>query len=255
MRVRFRLAIGAPQSPLTRWIVLSLLAHLLGALLWIGVTRRSAPRKPPLPESISVVLAAAPRVAKARAAGGGPRVTAPQPTPPAVPPKPLPTRKPALENKPLAKPPPKPTPSTSQDTQPSAVPVTANPPPAPSGSAGTAGAGSTVGDEGASVSAVDLGGSELAWYRDAVSGRLYETWRQPLLDAVRDALEVQIRFAIAPDGRVVDPRVDRSSGVPSLDRSALRAVSDVSPLPPLPRGWRDSPLEASFVFRLFPEDR
>ena len=60
-------------------------------------------------------------------------------------------------------------------------------------------------------------------------------------------------FEIARDGSVRGTRIDTSSGVPSLDRSALRAVSDASPLPPLPATWKDATLPAVFVFRLYPD--
>jgi TonB family protein len=48
-------------------------------------------------------------------------------------------------------------------------------------------------------------------------------------------------------------RVEQTSGVPSLDRSALRAVADATPLPPLPKNWGPPVLPATFVFRLHPE--
>ena len=35
----------------------------------------------------------------------------------------------------------------------------------------------------------------------------------------------------------------------AFDRSALRAVADASPLPPLPLEWREPTLAAAFVFR------
>jgi TonB family protein len=64
---------------------------------------------------------------------------------------------------------------------------------------------------------------------------------------------VTVAFDILRDGTVENLVVAQSSGVASLDRSALRAVVDASPLPPHPSTWRDASMPATFVFRLHPE--
>jgi len=43
-----------------------------------------------------------------------------------------------------------------------------------------------------------------------------------------------VHFQIQRDGTIVDPRVVTTSGLPFVDRAALRAVLASSPLPPLP---------------------
>jgi protein TonB len=43
--------------------------------------------------------------------------------------------------------------------------------------------------------------------------------------------EALVEFRITPDGAPVDVRTARSSGHPSLDRAALRAVAEAAPLP------------------------
>ena len=70
----------------------------------------------------------------------------------------------------------------------------------------------------------------------------------------REKLEVTIAFEILRDGDVGNVRIASSSGVPSLDRSALRAVVDASPLPPLPSSWREPSVSAQFLFRWLPGD-
>jgi TonB family protein len=113
-----------------------------------------------------------------------------------------------------------------------------------------------VGDDAADVGGGLAGGesdSELAWYRSSVTAALYGNWRRPVLSGLRETLEVTIEFEILRDGNVRDVRVTATSGVPSLDRSALRAVADAAPLPPVPSHWRDSSIPARFVFRLHPE--
>ncbi|NIM01051.1 MAG: TonB family protein [Acidobacteria bacterium] len=63
-----------------------------------------------------------------------------------------------------------------------------------------------------------------------------------------------ISFDIQKNGTVTGLQVARSSGVPALDRSALRAVADASPLPRLPPAWRGSSMTAAYVFEITPED-
>ena len=87
-----------------------------------------------------------------------------------------------------------------------------------------------------------------------VKRALYARWQRPILSGLRQEAEVRVGFEILRDGTVRNPRVDRSSGVPALDRSALRAVVDASPLPALPTHWTEPTLPAGFVFRLYPEE-
>ena len=86
-----------------------------------------------------------------------------------------------------------------------------------------------------------------------MTAALYSNWQRPILSGLREEAEVTVAFDIQRDGRIARLRVETGSGVPSLDRSALRAVSDASPLPALPSNWREPTLEALFVFRLYPE--
>ena len=111
-------------------------------------------------------------------------------------------------------------------------------------------------DRSVAEQAVDgLAGGDLqfAWYRASVTAALYSNWRKPILEGIRESREARVVFEILRDGSVRGLRVERPSGVPSLDRSALRAVADAAPLPPLPPGWREPVLSAGFVFRLYPE--
>ncbi|MBS2010399.1 MAG: TonB C-terminal domain-containing protein [Cyanobacteria bacterium SZAS TMP-1] len=43
-------------------------------------------------------------------------------------------------------------------------------------------------------------------------------------------------FSIQRDGRIVEPEIVESSGNPTIDQSALKALADASPLGPLPKG-------------------
>jgi TonB family protein len=103
------------------------------------------------------------------------------------------------------------------------------------------------------VSAGGFEDASLAWYRSALANALYGAWKRPIVSGLTQAVEVRVSFEIMRDGNVRGLRIDESSGVPMLDRSALRAVSDASPLPALPATMGAPYVPASIVFRLYPE--
>ena len=245
-RVRIVARFGGTSSELSPYVMISLLGHVVFVvvLLFLPHLRPSKP----LPDNPLVVdLVAAPRPARAEArtpATPPPPAESPPPdvarmetrTPPPV--KPLPEKiEPAQDPKPREEPEPQPPPRR---------PLTD---PAP----GEASEG-LVGDDGASsIAPLEGGDVEFAWYRSAVTAALYGRWRRPLLDRLLEPIEVQVSFEIHRNGSVQGLRMDRSSGVPTLDRSAIRAVTDANPLPPLPPTWRDPVLPATFIFRIHPE--
>ncbi|HEY3202812.1 MAG TPA: TonB family protein [Thermoanaerobaculia bacterium] len=57
-----------------------------------------------------------------------------------------------------------------------------------------------------------------------------------------------IHFQIERDGTITDPRIVTSSGLPFVDRAALRAVLASSPLPPLPAEYGGPHLGIQVVF-------
>jgi TonB family protein len=95
------------------------------------------------------------------------------------------------------------------------------------------------------------------WYVGLVVARLSNAWRQrPVLPAGSDARRVIVGFTVQRDGRVTDAHVVAPSGYAPLDHSALRAVTSIAKLPPLPRQYERDQLSARFVFELLPpEDR
>jgi TonB family protein len=105
---------------------------------------------------------------------------------------------------------------------------------------------------GGAITSLDLGQMEHAWYRDSVVAALQTAWARPVLAGAEENWEVTVAFEIVRDGSARNPRLVAPSGVPSLDRSALRAVADASPFPPLPASWREPAVTAQIVFRLYP---
>ena len=243
--MRIRIVTGSRTSPRRKFIVGSLAVHVLVAtvLVWLPDLRGGA-RIPPNAVVVELV-GGLPLAPVAAAAAPEPSPAQPQPPPEGVrmeQPEPRPTerRRPA---KPTAEPRPTPPPRRA--------PASAAGDSGPADATGSAVAGSAA--AGASVSVFEGGDAAFAWYRASVTNALYQHWRRPILSGLREPLEVRVAFEIMRDGNVRGLRTEVSSGVPSLDRSALRAISDASPLPPLPSTMRDPYLPASFVFRLYPE--
>jgi len=47
----------------------------------------------------------------------------------------------------------------------------------------------------------------------------------------------RVRFVVLKSGKVEEIRLEESSGIPSFDRAALRAMYAANPLPPLPPAY------------------
>ncbi|OGF99202.1 MAG: hypothetical protein A2Z86_06825 [Candidatus Glassbacteria bacterium GWA2_58_10] len=76
--------------------------------------------------------------------------------------------------------------------------------------------------------------------------KISRNWRNPY----NETAEATIYFRVLRDGTITDSRVEQSSGIPSFDRAALRAVVNSSPLVPLPPDYTDAQLTVhiDFVF-------
>jgi len=242
MRIRIRFRGRGPRTggPRSSFVVFSFVGHLLvvaAVLLFPSLRKR-----PPMPDpSIMVELIAQP----------APRTTPPAPTPPApVEPEPAPEPEPTesvtvqTTQPKITKKPPKP----EAKARPRPDPRPATPAPAPAAAERLPEA-----EPGPVGGGFENVGAEFDWYRDAVLRALYRHWRQPMLTGLREPVEVGVAFEILRDGRTRNVRLESPSGIPSLDRSALRTVQEAS-LPPLPSSWLRMSEKAYFIFRLFPDD-
>jgi protein TonB len=88
-------------------------------------------------------------------------------------------------------------------------------------------------------------GGRFPWYVESVQRRISSNW---LLSGVRWAPRVEISFEILRNGTVVNIQMTRSSGVPSVDRSAIRAIQDSSPLDRLPSEYSGDKVFVEFWF-------
>ncbi len=242
-RVRVVARVGSTSSPLQSYVMLSLFGH--AAFVAAMVILPSFRSKPAIPPDAFMVELVAPAPVRAQPQT---QVTQPPVTPPPKQPRPEPTDNVSATTvkpetpKPL---PEKIEPSPAATTPPRPVP-TQQPLP------GDAGA-PTDEDTGGNIDVALEGNFQFAWYQASLKAAVYSQWRKPILEGIVEAREVRVTFEILRDGSIQNLRVEQSSGLRTLDRSALRAVSDAAPLPSLPRNWAESYLSAGFTFRLYPE--
>jgi len=229
-----------PTSPRSRYYLISGGLHVAFAVVLI-LSPLLRPSRPVIDSPLIVdVVGSLPEPAQATA-----RVEPAKPEPvPQPPPEPAEGVRAASEDVP-AKPEPKepeekPEPATVQPKP--ATPPAETPQPASVGAQGVGGA----------ITSVGLGEMEHAWYRDSVVAALQSRWVRPVLERGEENWTVTVAFEIVRDGSARNARVEVASGVPSLDRSALRAIADASPFPPLPSSWREPTVTAQIVFRLDP---
>ena len=93
-------------------------------------------------------------------------------------------------------------------------------------------------------------GTRLGWYADLIRQRVAEKWRTQDLDPRLNNLDAVVTFDIRKDGSVANVRLIQRSGNYSMDNSAVRAVSEASPLEPLPKEFERSVASVEFQFKL-----
>ncbi len=109
-------------------------------------------------------------------------------------------------------------------------------------------AGSTKGGFGFTGSGGDFG-SQFAWYVQAVQRKVTENWLKYEVDPrVSDAKRVYLTFDIARDGHPSHVEIEQSSGVPTLDVSARRALERIDTFGPLPADYSGSKVSVEFWF-------
>jgi TonB family protein len=97
---------------------------------------------------------------------------------------------------------------------------------------------------------VELPDFKFPFYLKLLQGKISSVWSPPAIDISHQSKEVIISFVLFQTGRIEDIQVEQSSGNSFFDQAALRAVYMASPLPPLPRGFREPNLKVHFSFVL-----
>ncbi len=92
-------------------------------------------------------------------------------------------------------------------------------------------------------------GDRYGTYVNAITRAISNNWLKSLVDArIQRAPRVYLTFDIGRDGTISNLGVKQSSGIPSLDRSAQRAVLASNPLLPLPSEYRGGSVNVIFYF-------
>jgi protein TonB len=92
-------------------------------------------------------------------------------------------------------------------------------------------------------------GTKFAWYVQGVQRTVSQNWLKYEIDPrITTAERVYVTFDIARDGHPANVRVEQSSGVPSLDISAVRALQRIDTFGPLPPEYSGSKVSVEFWF-------
>ena len=94
---------------------------------------------------------------------------------------------------------------------------------------------------------LDVSDFPFTYYLRQIQQKVSEKWVHPARTAER-GLRVLVLFEISRDGQIATPEVEKSSGNVWYDQSALRAVMDAAPFPPLPQEFQAESLRVHFGF-------
>jgi protein TonB len=138
------------------------------------------------------------------------------------------------------KPKPEPEPETNQVAFGEGGPV--------SGPYGSFAAGGAKGGFGITGSGGDFG-TRYGWYVQIIQRKVSENWLKYEVDPnVTSAQRVYIVFDVARDGHPSNVQVEQSSGVPSLDISATRALQRIDTFGPLPSDYSGNKISVEYWF-------
>lgn len=92
-------------------------------------------------------------------------------------------------------------------------------------------------------------GTKYAWYVRVIQQKVSENWLKYEVDPrITTAQRVYITFDVARDGHPTNVHVEQSSGVPSLDISATRALQRIDTFGPLPSDYPGSKISVEYWF-------
>ncbi len=228
---------------LRRCTAVALGIHGLLVLAAWALPRLRQPEKTPI-EYVAVQIVPAARLGVARPRPAQPPPAAavkPEPKPVAPPDVAPPKETPTLREPSAAKAPPKPAPAAPPQPIAQTAPVEAEPE-VQGSERGSANALAL----GAAVAGLDNPDFVYGYYVDQMLAMIQRNWVRPM---VGSGVEATVHYRIQRDGRIVEVRIANSSGINSFDLAALRAVQASTPLPPLPRAFREGSLGVNLIFR------
>jgi protein TonB len=117
-----------------------------------------------------------------------------------------------------------------------------------SGPYGSFAAGGAKGGFGVTGGGGDFG-TRFGWYVQIIQQKISENWLKYEVDPkVTGGQRVYITFDVARDGDPYNVQVEQSSGVPSLDISATRALQRIDTFGPLPSDYNGSKISVEYWF-------
>lgn len=87
------------------------------------------------------------------------------------------------------------------------------------------------------------------WFTQAFN-KINSNWHNRV--AYSGALVCVVSFQVIKSGRVIEVRVEESSGIPEFDESCVRAVNRSAPFPPLPQSFVDEIIGIRLPFKYDP---
>jgi len=92
-------------------------------------------------------------------------------------------------------------------------------------------------------------GSRYSWYVQAVQRKVSENWLKYEVDPrITEANRAYVTFDIQRDGHPANVQIEQSSGIPSLDISAMRAIQRIDTFGPLPQDYSGGHVSVEFWF-------
>jgi periplasmic protein TonB len=117
-----------------------------------------------------------------------------------------------------------------------------------SGPYGSFAAGGAKGGFGVTGNGGDFG-TRFGWYVQIIQRKVSDNWLKYEVDPnITGAQRVYIVFDVARDGHPYNVQVEQSSGVPSLDISAVRALQRIDTFGPLPPDYSGSKISVEYWF-------
>lgn len=111
------------------------------------------------------------------------------------------------------------------------------------------GLGSASDTGSAYSSQIGLSNFPFTYYLQIIIDRVSSNWFTSLVDpGISGSFQATVYFKIYRSGQISNPKIQESSGIKSLDLSALRAIQTSAPFPPLPRDYEDEYLGIYLIF-------
>jgi len=225
------------------WVVTAVLLHAGAAAATYLVGKRAASRPIQLPSvSVRVVRQQAPSRRPPTRTSQRPSTPVPQPSksPATAIPKPsaVATAPPVEVDAPKA------TTDAMRSAESKVTPMP-TPPPPDAGGRGGGGRGLSVGGETTAGTSGIPSDFHFTYYVERMLALIESRWYKPVVPV---GTRAQVGFVILKNGRLEGIQLEESSGMPSFDRAALRAIYAANPLPPLPPAYGKPSLTVHLSF-------